>query len=101
MANIKYYFQVDYNGNPIPGSNRSFSKPPKGLSTRRWKEFTTQALNCCDPDENPIEVSTGKRYKYYVRLTENLLPINGTLRKAKFQPMQYLTQEVVGIYCCE
>lgn len=97
MARFNYYFKVDMQGNPIPGSNIKSSKRPR---KPRFKQFTPQAALCCDPELEPEE-AVGHRVKYYVRLDENLLPISGTLRKWNRKPRSGgLWQEVTGIWCC-
>jgi hypothetical protein len=99
MANMKYFFEVNRNGDPIEGSNIRTNRPPRS-NYKRWKEITPKAQLCCttgDPVE--LEVSEGRKVRYWVRLDEKLFPISGTLTKHRVKPVGEW-QEVVGIYCC-
>ena len=97
MSRFNYYFRVDMEGNPIPGSNFKSSKKPR---KPRIKQFTPQRALCCDEELEPDE-GFGVTTRYFVRLDEDLLPISGTLRKWNRRPRHGgLWQEVTGIVCC-
>lgn len=96
--NIKYYFELDRDGNPLEGSNIKTARPP--MSTfKRWKEIIPLAIKCCDP-ETDLEQSEGRAVRYWVKLDMNNLPISGSLMKHKIKPSQWAWQEVIGAYCC-
>lgn len=106
MATLKYYFQTDLIGNPIPGSNLALLKAPIQFGAgQRWVQFTpqAQAKPCCDdPNAPTLPTTTGHKWRYYVRLnTATLLPIPGSLFKAKWPPREYKFQEIVGTWCCD
>lgn len=97
---LKYYYRVDSNGLPVPGSNVALTKIPRGT---HYIEFTPAAMAqpCC-PSGPVLPTTTGKAWRYYVRLDDNNLPISKTLIKAKNAPGEYHFQEVVGTayLCC-
>lgn len=96
---IKYYFEVNKDGDPIQGSNIKAVRPPRGLGAKRYKEYTPLGVACCD-EVLDLEKSENRKWRYYVRLNDDNLPVSGSLRKAKNQPPTFHWQEVVGIYCC-
>ena len=103
-SRLRYYYQVDLNGNPIPSTNCAKVKKPKSFGKGQvWIEFTPIAMSqpCC-PSPAPIPfVSTGRKWRYYIRISDSTnLPISGTLEKRKFPPPTYRWQEVDGTYCC-
>ncbi len=101
---LKYFYQVDLIGNPIPGSNvATFRKPIVYGAGQRWVQFTpqAQAAPCCESGPE-LPTTTGHKVRYYVRLnTATLLPIPGSLFKAKWPPREYKFQELIGTWCCD
>ncbi len=103
MSRLRYFYQVDLYGNPIPSTNSAkVKKPLVGGKGQKWVEFSPVAMDapCCPDGDDPF-VSTGRKWRYYVRISESTnLPISGTLEKRKFPPKTYRWQEVDGTYCC-
>lgn len=103
FGKLRYFYQVDLYGNPIQGSNVAVKrKPLTGGKGQRWVEYKplAQAYPCCEDGDVPF-ASTGRKWRYYVRISESTnLPISGSLEKHKFPPKSYRWQEVDGTYCC-
>lgn len=99
---LRYYYQLDLYGNPIPGSNVALIKKPTFLGKKRLVEFTPlgKLAPCCEDGDDPF-VSTGRKWRYFIRMSETTnLPISGTLERRRFKPRGYRFQEVDGDYCC-
>lgn len=72
---LKYYYKVDHNKLPIPGSNvRRKSSPGK-----QWREITPI---CCGAA--PVEATGG--FRFFLALDHNNKPIDGSLIKRKGYP---------------
>lgn len=99
---LRYFYQLDLNGKPVNGSNTALVKKPTITGAKRWVEFipAAQSQPCC-PNDNVKIVSIGKKWRYYVRISEaTSIPINGTLMKHEQKPPTYFWQEVIGRYQC-
>lgn len=108
VRGLRYFYQVDLNGDPIQGSNTRLKRRPlvngKG---RRWVEYIpkNEAYPCC-PSGDLVITSLHTPWRYFVRLRnasvigENPEPISGTLEKHKFKPTSYGWQEIVGVHQC-
>lgn len=100
---LRYYYQVDVKGNPIPGSNMAKIKKPTSYSAgHRWVEYIPAAKTqpCCTND-TVVVTSLNHKWRYYVRLSGSTsLPIDGTLEKRQQKPDNYFWQEIVGKRQC-
>lgn len=66
---LRYFYKVDHNKQPIPGSNiKRKSKPGN-----QWKEIDT----CC----NPLQVSCTCGFRFFVQLDGRGKPVDGSLIK--------------------
>lgn len=105
---LRHFYQINKNGDPIPGSNMSLKKKPTSFGQgQRWVEYTPAgiAFPCCT--SGPLLVtSLHHKQRYYVRLRDagvvgsNPMPIAGTLEKHKNPPPIYKWQEVIGKHQC-
>lgn len=100
---LRYYYQVDLNGQPIPGTNAALVKRPlvngKG---QKWVEYIPypKLQPCCE--DGMIKVtSLNRKFRFYVRLSGSTnLPISGTLQKRFHKAPTYNWQEVISKQQC-
>lgn len=105
MSTLRYFYQVNINGEPIQGSNVAIHKKPTQFGKgQRWVEFIPVAKQspCCTDGSFKV-TSIGKPWRYYVRLRESTnLPIAGSLMKHHNKPKgnSWPWQEVIGRHQC-
>lgn len=92
----KFYYRIDSKGNPIPGSNIRAKKKPR---SQRYVELVpTKYYDCCNIDYNYIITAGNRKPKYFVKLDDKNLPINGTLIKSGRAPSY--NYQIVYNACC-
>ncbi len=98
---LRYYYQVDLYGNPIPGTNVALVKKPTHFGAgQRYVEYTPLKEICCDATGITV-TSIGSKIRYYVRVSEATnLPISGSMQKYKHKPPTWFWQEVIGKHQC-
>lgn len=69
---LKYFYKIDHNKQPIPGSNVR----RKSIPGKQWKEIVP--LCCQDPSE-VIDPTGG--WRFFVQLDGSGRPVDGTLAK--------------------
>lgn len=90
---LRYFFKVNKQGKPIPGSNiRKAHKPVQG----RWKEIFNHC--CVEPDAIPCDCD----FRYFVQIDYAGNPVDHTLIKRIKRPESDVARfiEVTGISCC-
>jgi hypothetical protein len=75
---LKYFYKINHQKQPIPGSNVRRKSKPKPLS--QWKEITKL---CCNPPE--IDCTCGPRF--WVQVDGANKPVDGTLIKRDKYPL--------------
>lgn len=84
---LKYWYKIDHNKQPIPGSNiRRKSRPG---ASHQWKEILDP---CCYPEE--ISCTCGPRY--FIQLDGRGKPVDGTLIKRVDQPRNNFPESTDG-----